>query len=260
MLTSLRATTRDEHGLTLIETLVAIAAGSIVCVALVTLLLFVTKQQARLSSAVQANQLSRTAMTHIVDELHSACIAPEFTPLLTEQGKSDSNNLWFINAYSEAPVISESKAEAYEQHIEWQEATGKLVSYSYPSNGGSWPKFTFSKTPTIIGGTVIANNVTQNKSEGKAVPIFQYYAYSTTASSSTKSALSTLEASPLEVKLNEKTAPRAAAVLVNFKAAVGLKGKEEERPGGRAVELSDLVTLSFSVPKSESSTADGPCQ
>jgi prepilin-type N-terminal cleavage/methylation domain-containing protein len=257
MLTRFTHTTRDERGFTLIEMLVALAAGSVVCAALVATLSFTTKQQARLSSAVQANQLSRTAMTKIVDELHSACLAPEFTPV---QSGSSSTNLSFINAYSEAPVISESKPEAYKQRIEWNEATGKLINFTYPSNGGSWPKFTFSETPSPSGGTVLATNVTQNKSGGKAVPMFQFYAYTTTVSSTTESALSTLETKALEVPLTEANAAKAAAVLVSFKTAVGVKGKEEERPGGRVVELGNLVTLAFSAPKSESLTTDGPCQ
>lgn len=248
---------RDQRGFTLMEALVAMAAGAIICVALVTMLLFVTNQQARLSSSVQANQLSRTAMTKIVDELHSACLGPEFTPVLE---KSKSEELRFVNAYSEAPVISESKSEAYEQRIQWNEATGKLIDYTYPSNGGSWPKFKFSETATPASGVVLANNVTLNKSGGKSIPMFQYYAYTTTSSSTTESALSTLETKALTVPLNETTAGKTAAVLVNFKTAVGVKGKEEERPGGRAVELSDLVTLAFSAPKSASSTVDGPCQ
>lgn len=257
MLTRLPDITRDERGITLIEVLVSLAAGSIICVALVSTLVFTTKQQARLSSAVQANQLSRTAMTKIVDELHSACLAPEFTPI---QEGSSSTSLTFINAYSEAPVISETKPEAYEQVIEWNESTGKLINKTYPSNGGSWPKFTFSETATPSSGTVLATNVTQNKSGGKAVPMFQYYAYTATSSSSAESALSMLETKALEAPLSKTNAPRTAAVLISFKTAVGIKGKEEERPGGRAVELSDLVTFAFSAPKSESVTSDGPCQ
>ncbi|HEY2768810.1 MAG TPA: type II secretion system protein [Solirubrobacteraceae bacterium] len=257
MLTRILDVTRDERGITLIEVLVSLAAGSIICVALVATLTFTTKQQARLSSAVQANQLSRTTMTKIVDELHSACLAPEFTPI---QKGSSGTSLSFINAYSEAPVISESKPEAYKQIIEWKESTGKLVNYTYPSNGGNWPKFTFSETATPSGGTVLATNVTQNKSGGKAVPMFQYYAYTTTSSNSTESALSMLEPKALEAPLSEANAAKSAAVLINFKTAVGVKGKEEERPGGRTVELSDLVTLAFSAPKSESVTSDGPCQ
>lgn len=257
MLSTVRHAISDLHGFTLMEALVAIAAGSIICVALVTMLLFVTNQQARLSSAVQANQLSRTAMTKIVDELHSACLGPSFTPILEE---SSEKELRFVNAYSEAAVISESKSEAYKHRIKWEEASGKLVDYSYPSNGGSWPEFKFSETASPSSGTVLANNVTLNKSGGKSVPMFQYYAYATTSSSTTESALNMLQAKTLTVPLSKTAAGETAAVLIDFKTAVGLKGKEEERPGGRAVELSDLVTLAFSAPKSASSTVDGPCQ
>jgi Tfp pilus assembly protein PilW len=255
---------RDEHGFTLMEMLVAIASGTIVCAALVALLSFATHQQARLSSAVQANQLSRGAMTKIANELHSACIAPEFTPVLE---KSDPNKLWFVNAYSEAPVISEnSKVEAYEHHVEWNEATGKLIDHIFPNvaAGGSWPKFTFSKTESPEGGVVLATNVTQNKSGGKVVPIFQYYEYTTKSSSGSEAGLSTLATEPIPTTtaspLTAVNAAKVASVLVSFKTAVGVKGKEEERPGGRTVELSSRTTFAFSAPKSESTTVDGPCQ
>jgi hypothetical protein len=250
---------RDEHGTTLLELLVAMAAGSAVCLALVALLLFTTHQQARLSSAVQTDQLSRTAMTKIVDELHSACIAPGFTPILMESGE---NELRFVDAYSEAPVISESKSEAYEQRIAWSEATGKLIDTTFPSSGGSWPSFTYSKTPLVTGGTLLASNVTRNTVGGKAVPIFQYYSYATTSTSGTEAALTTLGSEPLKVPFaTSEAAGKVASVLINFKTAVGVKGKEEEaHAGGRTDELSDQVTLAFSAPKSESTTVDGPCQ
>lgn len=250
---------RSEHGFTLIEVLVAMASGTVVCAALVALLSFATHQQARLSSAVAANQLSRTAMTRIVDELHSACLAPEFTPVLVESGPSE---LRFVNAYSEAAVIGENKVkpEAFEHHIKWIEASGQLIDYTFPSNGGTWPKFTFQKTEVPLGGTVIATNVTQNKAGGKAIPIFQYYEYATASSSGSEAGLATLSSEPMATPLKAPSPAKAASVLINFKTAVGVKGKEEERPGGRTVELSDRVTFAFSAPKSESTVVDGPCQ
>jgi hypothetical protein len=248
---------RDEDGTTLVELLVGMVAGTAVCLALVAMLLFATHQQARLSSAVLTNQLSRTAMTKIVDELHSACIAPEFTPILME---SSENELRFVDAYSEAPVISETKSEAYEQRIAWSEATGKLINTTYPSNGGSWPNFTFSKTAIVTGGVLLASNVKKNIVGGKTVPIFRYYAYTTTSTSGTEAALTTLSSEPLKAPLNATEAAQAASVLINFKTAVGVKGSEEAHAGGRTDELSDQVTLAFSAPKSESTTVDGPCQ
>jgi type II secretory pathway pseudopilin PulG len=250
----------EERGTTLIELLVGMVAGSAVCLALVALLLFATHQQARLSAAVQTNQLSRTAMTKIVDELHSACIAQEFTPIVE---KSSENELRFVNAYSAAAVISEAKSEAYEQRIAWNEATGKLIDTTFASNGGSWPHFTFPKSPSeaiVPGGTLLASNVTKNTVGGKSVPIFQYYPYTTTVTSGTETALTTLSSEALKVPLTSTEAARAAAVVISFKTAVGVKGKEEAHAGGRTDELSDQVTLAFSAPKSESTSVDGPCQ
>lgn len=256
----------DERGFTLVELLVAVSTGMVVCLALFGILDFATRQETRLTDVAQANQLSRTAMTRIVDELHSACIAPEFKPI---QEKSNENELWFQNAYSEAAVISEAKVEAYEHRIkfEWNKATssGKLVDYSYPSNGGSWPNFTFSSKESPVGGTVLASNVTQSEtSGGEKIPIFQYYNYLTTASSGTEAGLSTLSTEPLSAKapatLGKTAAQTAAAVRISFTTGpTDTSGNERERKE-RSTELSDQVTLSFSVPRSEATTVDAPCQ
>ncbi len=254
-----------ERGFTLIELLVAMSSGIVVCLALFALLSFATHQQARLTDAVQADQLSRGAMTKIVDALHSSCISPEFTPIQEKSGETD---LRFINAYSSAAVIgqSETKSESETGHheaelheIEWNKATGTLSEkLSYPT-AGTWPSFTAWSSPKTI---VLAKNVGQVTRSGKAVPIFQYYGYMLTASKGEEEAVSTLSSEPLKdsPELEKTNAAKAAAVAINFKLNDGASSKEEEHAGGRVVELSDTVTLAFSAPKSASTVVDGPCQ
>lgn len=260
----IRVRASEEHGVSLIELLVAMSMGLVIALALFAILDFSTRQTARITDAVQANQLGRVAMTKIVNELHSACIAPSFTPV---QEKSGENELWFINAYSSKAVISEAKPEAYEHHIVWNKATGTLVDYSFPSNGGSWPKFTFASTESPVGGTLLASGVEQSKSEstGKALPIFQYYSYTTTSSSGTEAGLNTLSTEPLTLTGSPKAlwtnAPTAASVLIRFTTgptestkSLGVQGEHTR------VALSDQVTFTFSAPKSESATVDAPCE
>jgi type II secretory pathway pseudopilin PulG len=246
----------DEHGFTLIELLVAMATGLVVAMALFAILSVSTRQETRVTDITQANQLGRNAMTKVVDELHSACLAPGFTPILSG---SSSTELAFINAYSEEAVIS----SAYVHRIKWNEKAETLTDYIYPSNGGNWPKFTFQEAATPPGGVLIANNVKQTKSGEKVIPIFQYYSYAPESTGSSTTGLSTLHTEPLVSPLTEKTAPTAASVLVSFNAAPGGKKTEQisaQEATLRSVDFSSQVTLSFSVPKSETPTIDSPCQ
>jgi type II secretory pathway pseudopilin PulG len=251
----------DQRGFTLIELLVATATGLVVCLALFAILSASTRQETRLTDVSQANQLGRLAMTRIVDELHSACLAPGFAPVLYGSGEKE---LVFINAYSEEAVI----AKAYKHRIVWNEKAETLTDYIYPSNGGNWPNFKFAEAATPAGGVLFASSVTQAKSGEKAVPIFRYYNYAPESSSSATSALGTLSVEPLPTpvekeKLEEKVAPTVASVLVSFRAGPSEKKTEQiskEEEARRRIELSNQVTLSFSVPKSETPLIDSPCQ
>jgi hypothetical protein len=248
----------DERGFSLIELLVATAGGLVICLALFSLLSVSTREETRLTDVTQSDQLGRIAMTKIIDELHSACLAPGFAPVLYGSGESE---LVFINAYSEEAVI----AKANKHRIVWNEKAGTLTDYTYPSNGGNWPTFTFAEAPS--SNVILAYNIAHAKSGETTLPIFRYYNYSPESSSSSTSALGNLSTEPLPVtkegKLEEKAAPTVASVLVSFDAGPNEKKTEQlskEEEAHRTIELSDQVTLSFSVPKSETPLIDSPCQ
>ena len=73
--------------------------GIIVTGALFAILEFSVHQSSRLSGVAQATQVSRTAMTRIVDELHSACLSTGFTP--RPRRRSAPTKLIFVNGYNE---------------------------------------------------------------------------------------------------------------------------------------------------------------
>lgn len=261
----------DEHGFTLIELLVAMLAALVVTGALFAILEVSLHQTSLITDKVQANQLGRTAMTRIIDELHSACIAPGFTPI---QDESTETRLVFKNAYSsEAVILNAKEAEAkvpgtgvFEHQIIWNPTAKTLTNYTYKSESGEgaeakFPALDYSETthealnarPTK--GVLIASNVTQTeeKSSNK-VPIFQYYKYNKESTSGTTAGVSTL--TPIKPPFTESEADEVAAVLVSFRQAP-IDGRTEH---DRYVDLSDQATLSFSVPNAETPVEAAPCE
>jgi Tfp pilus assembly protein PilW len=239
----------DERGFTLIELLVTMLTATVVAGALFAVLNFSTTETAALSDKVQADQLGRIAMTRIVNELHSACISPSFTPIQTT---SSGSTLIFINAYSKSALIEQPEAEWHE--VVWNEAGRTLTDLHTKSNAGSWPNFTFPATRT---SSLLANNITQNESGGKKIPIFQYYSYATETESGETIPTTTLNSKPLSgSKLTEGEADEAASVLVSFNAAP-TNGKTAFN---RSLNLSAQTTFAYSVPNSETPIHDAPCQ
>ncbi len=259
-----RERARDARGFTLIETLVAILTGIVVTAALFAILEVSLHQSARAADVVQASQLGRATMTHMVDELRSSCLASEFTPI---QEKSSNTELYFRNSYSEKAVPT----SASEHKISWNEKTGVLTDYTYPSTGGLWPNFTYSTTESPAGGTQIGEHIAaqgtttvknkEGKSETIPTPIFRYYKYATKAGNveeDTNLPVGTLTPIELGSKEELKTkAPEVAAVLISIRA--GATDGLYTTKGGVA-DFSNQVTLAFTAPNPEKTIEDGPCQ
>jgi len=259
-----RSRARDAAGFTLIEILVAMTSAIIVMGALFAVFLVALHQSSKIADASQATQAGRTTMAKITDELQSACLAPEFTPVLE---KSTPTTLRFINAYSRESVIP----KAYLHEIVWTGTApnpGKLIDYSRASASSSvWPNFTSSSSWEAIspaGGTVLGEHIYETEVEvaGKKqpVPIFKYYKYATKSSSTSESSsVATLSPLTLEVekeKLTSAEAKEAASVLVSLTAAPA----NNYTKGGRIAEFSNQVTFAFTAPASEATVKGGPCQ
>jgi Tfp pilus assembly protein PilW len=256
----LRLARRDERGFTLVETLVAMVCGLVVSAALFAILEVSLHQTARLTDVAQASQLGRTTMTRIVDELHSACIAPGSTGYTPVQEGSNANELIVIDAYGANAEITTAR----EDKIVYNASTKTLTDYSRVSSAESvWPKFTFTAAwPST--GTIIGEGVTQTENTSKAaIPIFTYYSYATAANASSTSASSALnESEPLTGTLKKETAETVASVLVSFRTAPTAGAGA----GSRAIQteansdFSSQVTFAFSAPGSETTIVDGPCR
>lgn len=272
---------RDDRGLTLIELLVSMLMATIVIGALFTILQIATEQTTLVSDRVQTNQLGRTAMTRIVDELHSACLAAGFAPI---QANSSENELIFKNAYSSEAVIPNAKEAktagtgAFEHQIVWSPSAKTLTDYTYKSTSGEGSEFKFPEitsnhsnaTPTT--GVLLASNVTQTeeknaKGETVKVPIFKYYTYykESTSSSTTPDGTLNLVTEYLPLKAEKETSPAAekensanqvASVLISFRQAP-IDGKVER---DQYTDFSNQVTLALSAPDTETPIEDSPCE
>jgi type II secretory pathway pseudopilin PulG len=286
---------RDDQGFTLIELLVSMLMAVVVTGALFAILEVSVGQTTLITDKVQANQLGRIAMTRIVDELHSSCIAPNFAPI---QEKSGESELIFKNAYSSEAVIPNAKEAktpgtgVYQHQIVWNKTAGTLTDFTYKSTSGEgteaiFPSLDYSSTTheapnaTPAKGVLLASNMTQTqltnskgeviknpKGEPEVVPIFQYYKYAKESGSSATTPEGTLtpivsKYVPLKAETEigseiekENSAGAVSSVLVSFRQTP----RDGKTNRDQFVDLSNQATLALSAPNSETPIQDSPCE
>jgi Tfp pilus assembly protein PilW len=271
----LLARARDRSGFTLIETLVAMVTGVIVTGALFAILEVSVRQSSRLSGVAQATQVSRTAMTHVVDELRSGCLSSGFTPVIggAEVAKaSTASRLVFVNGYDEkTSKVEEPPAELpaagiHKDVIEYNEGTKQLIDKTYIATSNTpaetAEKYTFNANPSST--VKLADNVTPVEEEGKTKPIFEYLSYNTASSSGTNEAATTLnEKEPLTATpLTEANAKNAASVIVRFRTAPPTKEiRQNATPEKNTfADQTSQTIFAFSAPNSETTIVAGPCE
>ena len=71
----------DQGGFTLVEMLVATAMGMVVILIISFLAVLTLRESSRVEGRVNATQNGRIVMYEIMDDLHSACIAPQIAPI-----------------------------------------------------------------------------------------------------------------------------------------------------------------------------------
>jgi type II secretory pathway pseudopilin PulG len=278
---------RDEQGFTLIELLVSMLMAVVVTGALFAILEVSVHQTTLVTDKVQANQLGRIAMTRIVDELHSSCLASNFAPI---QENSSETELIFKNAYSSEAVIPNTKEAktagtgVYEHQIVWNKTAGTLTDFTYKSTSGEgteavFPSLDYSlvtheaKNAEPAKGTLLASNVTQTEvknSKGEIVklPIFEYYKYNNESISSSSTPLGSLVAIeskylPLKAETEigsklekENSAGAVSSVLISFRQMPSDKKVEHDQ----FADFSNQATLALSAPNSETPIQDSPCE
>lgn len=256
---------RSEQGFTLIELLVAMLSATVVIGALYAVLVFTLNQETRTNDKVQADQIGRTAMTRIVEELHSSCTGfgaasiqvPGGTPS-SPMAVTGALNLWLVSAYGNSNSAEPLIEAATEHDINWTssgklsstgETLGTLTDYSFKSEAGNakagWefpPLMVSRATKTILSENVIPPQISS------ASTLFQYYKYNSSGE------LTQLKSSS-EIK-TAATANEIAKVAISFTQA---PTSEDTRPG-RTASFSDSVVLRFDPSESGSGAVNAPCE
>ncbi|MDX6622231.1 MAG: hypothetical protein QOE75_163 [Solirubrobacterales bacterium] len=150
---------KDERGATLIELVVGMFAGLVVMAALITLIMVTIGTTSRVSARVHATQEARLTLNKVIDQLHSACIAPKIPPI--REGSS-ATELRFVHATGSA--VSPTPTETRITY-----ANGELTQRDYSWVKGVAPLWEFQTTPSR---TVLLNDgigPIGNK------PVFTYY-------------------------------------------------------------------------------------
>ncbi len=224
-----------EHGVTLVEMLVAMLTGLVVVSAAFAILEVSLHQSTRIADRVSADQRGRLALEKIMLELHSACIASGVNPI---QENSSGTRLKFLSesGSSEPFFTSGVKHEIYLSGTTLKDAI-------YQSNGGNeakgW-KFPAEGSPTSTS-TLLTNVYAPTTGY-----MFEYFKY-------TASALTTALSTTTPLKLEEANA--ATKVNVNLTVAPESGDTRLSRP----VSLSGTAVLRL-TPATETSAPNLPCE
>jgi hypothetical protein len=260
----------EELGTTLIELLVAMLTGIVVLFALLAILEFSTKQDARISDRVQANRLGRVAMAKITDELHSACTGfeasaiqgPSTTPA-APLASTGANDLWFVSDYGNTNAGAATDTEPIEHDIHWAatgaktatgQALGTLTDYRFTATGGSPEKWEFQPL-TLVNETADAHVLSKNviaptlpSAPTTSLPLFHYFKFTSETSSTL-----------VELKTAEVAAAAGKNQIVKVSISFTQAPEATDTAPSSAVSLSDSVVLRFSAPENGTGVENEPC-
>ncbi len=222
----------DESGMTLVELLVAMSAGVVVMTGVVLAMIVTMRETNRVASHVDANQRARITMTKIINQLHSACVAPQVAPVRED---STGTMLSFLHqsgaTVAPTPVLSRISL------------SGTTLSQSdYQATGGAAPDWTFSSTPSST-----VQLMTGVSPISASVPVFRYYAYASGKVSATP-----LSAAPLGANASSTVQVNVAFETTPARTIAGDTNAQ--------TEIQNAALLRLTPPGYSSTTANLPCQ
>ena len=222
---------RDERGMTLVELMVATATGVVVMTGITLAMIVTMRETNRVAGHVEADQQARQAMTKLLAELHSSCVAPQIAPIYPE---STGSAMTFIHQSGSdvAPVPVKTRVSL---------VGGNLVENDFAYEKGAAPNWTFKTTST-------SEILTYGIAPSGSTPLFQYYTFANGAVSSTP-----LTASP---ELGENAA-RTVLVKIAFNAG---STHEVSNDASSQTGIQDSALLRLTPPAYSSTSSNSPCQ
>lgn len=235
---------RGESGITVVELLVAISAGIAVMMGTFAVSQGTLRGSARVQQRTDATQRARPVMARILDELHSACVSPGISPVLTG---STSNSITFLHSTGNGVTPGATTTTPLSKRT--ITLSGSTLSESiYPMLSGSAPTWIFSATPVPASGIRLLTNAGAGSVGGVTVPLFRYYAYDSTTGA--------IDPTPLPVPLSSDDADRTVMVDVAF--AVSPTKTQVVEPK-TALTVFDSVLFRFSPAAEDASQSQLPC-
>ncbi len=227
----LRRLAHDQRGTTLTELVVGMGAGLVVLAGLTMVIMVTIETTGRVSARVHSTQTARLTLTRVVDQLHSACIAPKVAPI--RAGSTDSE-LRFVHATGSAvsPVPTLTKITY---------SAGTLTQRDYTWQSGTAPFWVFKED--VPSRTVPLSNLI---APIPGQPIFSYYGYAAGAVATT----------PLAVPLSTTAAGEAIQVTIGFMGLPDGGNSEDATPARMQGSASLRLTASSYNPTAPSR----PCQ
>jgi hypothetical protein len=224
---------RDETGTTLAELVIGMAMAMTVLAALTTLIISTLHTTARVSARVDAAQQARLAVTKIVDQLHSACVAPKISPV--REG-STGTEIRFVHATG-AAVTPTPTLTAFRLNGETLERS------DYAWQSGTAPNWVFDETePTAT--TTLAQHVAP---VAPGAPVFTYYAYANGGLTG-----------PLATGLDSFDALRTVQVSVAIEVGPSTGGDRGE--AATPAEVQGGATFRLTPPSFKNEAPSYPCQ
>jgi Tfp pilus assembly protein PilW len=218
----------DERGTTMAELLVGLMAGMIVLVGLSTLVILTLHTVTRTSARVDATSTARVGLNRLLEELHSACVAPKAPPI---RENSSGTELRFVHATGSAatptPVLSKVRL------------TGTtLTQADYAWKEGSAPFWVFNEEKPISEVALLTNVSPISATK----PVFSYFA------SAAESANEITLATPLSQLNAEHTIEVGIAFMVSPGSSPAAEADTPARMRGGATFRLSAVSYNEAAP------------
>jgi hypothetical protein len=226
---------RDESGMTVIELLAGIIGFIVLFGAIMEMTIVATHNQERIAHRVGANQRARPALTSVMDQIRSGCVAPRAVPI--QQGSTSTQMSYLsrtgssVNPTPDRRVLTLSGTTLFES--------------IYPATGGTPPVWTFSGTPLAPDPRTVMTGVS-----APGGVMFRYYDYVN----------GQLNATPLPVPLSATNAARAAFVSVTLNVLPARDVRYSNSPdAGASITLTDSADLRLESAAQVGAVDNPPC-